>query len=130
MPADTLQLHLFEQVADGLHSLVPPELGPWHQRNHRYGIKVWFGDAAKPSREHFEAQVVGAEARTARRRSSPSRSASTPSTPIRRRNAAALARLAEVEKRWRRTLGDEAVAGPFLGREGSWTRAVGDLARP
>jgi hypothetical protein len=49
---DTLQLHLFEQVADGLHSLVPAEVGPWRQRNHRYGIKVWFG-GAKPPREHY-----------------------------------------------------------------------------
>jgi hypothetical protein len=121
MPADTLQLHLFEQVADGLHSLVPLELGPWHQRNHRYGIKVWFGDAARPSREHFEAQVVGPQhvpdaavvaLEVGFHAEHPDPSA----------NAAALARLRKVEKRWRRTLGDEAVAGGFLGREESWTR--------
>jgi hypothetical protein len=121
MPTDALQLHLFEQVADGLHSLVPPELPPWHQRNHRYGIKVWFGDAAKPTREHFEAQVVGPE-HVPEARVVALEVGFHAEHPDPKANAATLARLEAVEKNWRRTLGDEAVAGPFLGHARGWVR--------
>ena len=121
MSTDGLQLHLFEQVADGLHSLVPPELEPWHQRNHRYGIKVWFGDGGKPAREHYEAQVVGAK-------HVPDATvlaievgfhAEHPSASD---NQAVLRRMLAVEKRWRRRLGDEVVAGGFLGTDRHWIR--------
>lgn len=121
MKVDTLQLHLFEQVADGLHSLVPDEIGPWRQRNHRYGIKVWLGTASKPERLHLEAQVVGAKL-------VPEASvlaievgfhAEHPDPEV---NRAALARLVAHERRWRRVLGTEPVAGPFLGRPRDWTR--------
>ena len=117
---DTLQLHLFEQVADGLHSLVPAEVGPWRQRNHRYGIKVWFG-TEKPERLHFEAQVVGAK-------DVPEATvlaievgfhAEHPDAKV---NEDALAALVAKEKTWRRALGDEPVAGAFLGRARDWTR--------
>lgn len=124
MPAagDPLQLHLFEQVADGLHSLVPPGLGRWHQRNHRYGIKVWFGDAASPNRSHYEAQVVGPKL--------------VPEAtvlaleigfhaehPDGSENQAVLDRLVRAERTWRKALGDEVAAGPFLGgRPKGWTR--------
>ena len=36
------------------------DLGELRTRHHRYGIKVWFGPA-KPTREHYEAQVIGAK---------------------------------------------------------------------
>ena len=39
-----------EVVADGLRGLLPDDLGPWQQRNHRYGLKLWFGTAARPGR--------------------------------------------------------------------------------
>lgn len=120
--SDTLQLHLFEQVADGLHSLVPAEVGPWRQRNHRYGIKVWFGtDPSKPDRLHFEAQVVGAKhvpgARTVALEVG--FHAEHPDPQV---NRATLDALVVEERSWRRTLGDEAVAGGFLGRAKDWTR--------
>jgi hypothetical protein len=114
-----VELHLFEQVADGLHALLPDDLGEWHQRNHRYGLKLWFGAAGRPAREHYEAQVVGA------------RHVSGASAlglevgfhaehPDPAANSAALARL--VERRWRRALGPEPVAGGFLGHDGGWLR--------
>jgi hypothetical protein len=119
-----LDLHLFEQVADGLHSLVPSDLGPWHQRNHRYGIKVWFGDRGTPNREHYEAQVVGPKL--------------VPGAkvlalevgfhaehPDRAANRAVLGRLSTpaATKRWRATLGDDAEATGFLGnRAKDWIR--------
>ena len=110
-----LDLHLFEQVADGLHSLMPPELGPWRERNHRYGIKVWVGTDAKPPREHYEAQIVSA-------RHAPEATVLALEVgfhaehPKPADNRAVLARLVEAEGKWRRELGDEPVAGGFLGR--------------
>jgi hypothetical protein len=118
---DSLRLHLFEQVADGLHSLVPESVGPWRQRSQRYGIKVWLGAAATPERLHFEAQVMGPKL-------VPEASALAveigfhaehPDPDV---NRAALARFVADERRWRRALGPEPVAGPFLGRARDWTR--------
>lgn len=120
--SDTLQLHLFEQVADGLHSLVPAEVGPWRQRNHRYGIKVWFGsDPAKPDRLHFEAQVVGAKHVPGSKALALEIGfhAEHPDPAV---NRATLDALVAEERSWRPTLGDEAVAGGFLGRAEDWTR--------
>ena len=116
-----LQLHLFEQVADGLHSLVPAELGPWHQRNHRYGIKLWFGDTASAPREHYEAQVVGAkhvpEAAVVALEVGFHAEHPRPDD-----NQAVLRRLVAVEKRWRRELGEGTAAGSFLGTDRPWIR--------
>ena len=56
-----VELSLFDEVGEALRSLAPPELGAQHHRAHRYGVKVWFGPAT-PAREHYEAQVVGADA--------------------------------------------------------------------
>ena len=127
---DALELHLFEQVADGLHSLVPAEVGPWCQRNHRYGIKVWFGErGSKPERLHFEAQVVGAK-------HVPGASvlaievgfhAEHPDPAV---NRAALDALLAAERRWRTALGTEAVAGDFLGRPRDWARLSETWADP
>jgi hypothetical protein len=111
--------HVFEVVADGLVALLPDDLGPWHQRHHRWGIKLWFGPAGKPDREHYEAQVVAA-------RHVPGASVLAIEVgfhaehPDPADNAAALARL--VERRWRRALGPEPVAGPFLGHDRGWLR--------
>jgi hypothetical protein len=114
-----VELHLFERVADVLHALLPDDLGDWHQRNHRYGLKLWFGAAGRPGREHYEAQVIGA-------RHVPGATVLGLEVgfhaehPDPKANEAALARL--VERRWRRTLGPEPVAGGFLGRDDGWLR--------
>lgn len=124
-----LQLHLFEQVADGLHALVPAEVGPWQQRNHRYGLKLWTGEAVRAPREHFEAQVVGA-------RHVPGASTIALEVgfhaehPKPADNQAALGRLLAAESRWRRDLGDHVVAGPFLGGERDWIRVSETWADP
>ena len=52
---------MFDEVGEALRGLAPEELGEYHHRAHRYGVKVWFGPATPP-REHYEAQVVGADA--------------------------------------------------------------------
>ena len=113
-----LTLHLFEQVADGLHAFLPDELGPWRQRNHRWGLKLWFGTTEKAGREHYEAQVVGA-------RHVPGATVLALEVgfhaehPDPAANAAVIDRLGTG---WRRRLGGEAVAGPFLGHDGGWLR--------
>jgi hypothetical protein len=116
-----LQLHLFEQVADALHALVPVEVGPWQQRNHRYGIKVWFGSGRSAPREHFEAQVIGPkhvpEARTLALEVGFHAEHPDPAA-----NAATVGGLVAREAEWRAELGDEAVAGPFLGTSRGWQR--------
>ena len=114
-----MELSLFDEVADLARGLVPPELGEFRERHHRYGIKVWF-DTAKPPREHYEAQVVGAKY---------VREATVLALEVGfhaehakvDENEAALARLVGSEKRWRRALGKEAVAGEFLGAD-VWRR--------
>ena len=112
-----MDLHLFEHVADGLHALLPDDFGPWQQRNHRYGLKLWFG-TGRPEREHYEAQVVGARhvpaATTLALEVGFHAEHHDPAT-----NAAVLARLGQ---RWRRSLGPEPEAGEFLGHDGGWLR--------
>jgi hypothetical protein len=119
-----VELHVFDGVADALHGLLPDDLGPWRQRNHRYGIKLWFGTAARPEREHYEAQVVGP-------RLVPDATVLAieigfhAEHPDPAANTATLDRLVAPARArcWRRDLGHEPVAGPFLGREGGdWMR--------
>jgi hypothetical protein len=113
-----LELPFFERVADALHGMVPDDLGPWGHKAHVGGIKVWFG--AAPAREHYEAQLL-------RRNHVDGRDgvvvevgfhAEHPKVDA---NQAVLDALLSSEKRWRKVLGDEAIAGPFLGRD-SWRR--------
>lgn len=127
-----LDLHLFEQVADGLHALLPGDVGSWHQRNHRYGIKLWFGDRGTPAREHYEAQVVGPDL-------VPAASVCALEVgfhaehPDPSANRAVLDRLAApaAARRWRRALGEGPEAAGFLGRRaGEWTRLSETWADP
>ena len=115
-----MEVHLFDAVEVNLRALLPVALGQPQVKAHRYGIKVWFGPAA-PTKEHYEAQVVGPrhvpEARTLALEIGFHAEHPKPAD-----NAAALAHLAAHEKRWRKAIGDEAVAGPFLGRPDDWRR--------
>src|SRR4029453_11535497 len=109
-----MEVALFDEVADVVLGLVPHELGRPHCRARRYGIKVWFGPET-PSKEHYEAQVIGADAVV---------DATVVALevgfhaehPRVADNDAVIAHLLDGEHRWRRALGAEAVAGPFLGR--------------
>ncbi len=113
-------LPLFEEVADAMVSLVPSELGEWHHKVHRGGIKVWFGSAT-PSREHYESQMIP-------RRHIDGESGVALETgfhaenKVQADNDAVLDHLIAKEKTWRKALGPDAVAGPFLGRPDDWRR--------
>lgn len=101
----------FEQVADALIGLLPPDLGPCSTRLTAANLKVWFGDEP---REHYEAQFlrdghfeVGfhSEHRAAER------------------NDAVVSRLTRSESAWTAALGEQPTAGHFVGtEEGPWRR--------
>ncbi|MGQ0826337.1 MAG: hypothetical protein ACT4OX_15120 [Actinomycetota bacterium] len=111
---------LFEDVGDVLRGLIPSELGELHHRAHRYGIKVWFG-SEQPTREHYEAQVIGAKhVRDARHLAIEVGFHSE--HPEAAQNDATIELLQSSERRWRKAIGKEAVVGPFLGRADVWRR--------
>jgi hypothetical protein len=114
---------LFGDAADVLRSLLPPELHGAQMRHHRWGLKVWFGDGTTKdpaSNEHYEAQVVN-------KRFVPDAKVIALEVgfhaehPKPNENERILGVLTGTEKRWRKTLGPDAVAGPFLGRD-TWCR--------
>jgi hypothetical protein len=118
-PGD-VELSVFDEVGDALRGLAPPELGEYHHRAHRYGVKVWFGPAT-PTREHYEAQVLGAAADE--RASVLAIEVGFHSEyPNPHDNDAVIAFLLANEKRWRRTIGKEAEIGAFIGRADKWRR--------
>jgi hypothetical protein len=111
----------FEGAADALATLLPPALGDWHTRAHRWGVKLWFGPQGKPAREHYEAQIVNARF---------VEGASTfaievgfhAEHPKVGDNDAVLDALRASERTWRRAIGGPVEAGPFLGRPDPWRR--------
>ena len=115
-----VEQHAFDEVAQALRGLVPGELGPLHTRAHRYGIKVWFGPA-KPPREHYEAQVVGAQ-HVPEAKALAIEVGFHTEHPDPTLDAACLAALVGHERRWRKALGPEAVAAPFIADRHGWQR--------
>lgn len=119
---------MFDEVAQALRGLLPDGHGDLHTRAHRYGIKVWFDDA-NPTREHYEAQVIGAK-------HVPEASVVAIEVGFHaenrdpKENAATMARLAGHEKRWRKTLGRDAVAGSFIDDRHGWQRLSETWADP
>src|ERR1700676_4456911 len=109
-----MDLSLFEEVAEAIRGLIPPDFGEVRCQARRYGIKVWFG-ADRAPREHYEAQItspagVGAASGLGLGvgfHSEPPQAVD---------NDRVMARLLATETRWRKVVGKEAVAGPFLGR--------------
>jgi hypothetical protein len=115
-----VEQHVFDEVAQALRSLLPADLGEVRTRAHRYGIKVWFG-VAKPPREHYEAQVVGA-AHVAAAKVLAIEVGYHAEHPDPSANASALAGLTAQERRWRKALGPEAEAAPFIADRNGWQR--------
>ncbi len=115
-----MELQLFDEVGEVLRGLVPGDLGDLRCRHHRYGIKVWF-DTDKPTREHYEAQVIGAkhvpEATVLAIEVGFHAEHRDPAE-----NERTLKELVTDEKRWRKTVGKDAVAGPFIDDRHGWQR--------
>ena len=115
-----MELPLFDEVSEALRGLLPATWGEVRTKHHRYGIKVWFGPA-KPTREHYEAQVLGA-------RHVPEAAvvalevgfhAENPDPAL---NERALTELLRGETTWRKALGTAAVAGGFIDDRHGWKR--------
>ena len=111
---------LFDDVGDALRGILPSELGTLRLRAHRYGIKVWF-DTEKPTKEHYEAQVVGARDVPGARTLALEVGFHSEHPKV-ADNDAVIARLTATEKQWRKEVGKEAEVAPFLGRADNWRR--------
>ena len=117
-----VELPLFDEAAEVVRGLVPRDLGTLRCRPRRFGMKVWF-DTVHPPKEHYEAQVVGADV-------IPAGTARTIALEVGfhaehadvAQNDAVLGLLLAAERRWRARLGGEAETGAFLGRADVWRR--------
>jgi hypothetical protein len=111
---------LFDEVAEVVRSAVPDDLGPVSSHVRSSGVKVWFG-GGRAAREHYEAQVLGA-------RDVPAASVLALEVgfhseyPDPAKNEAVLERIVHAETAWRRKLGPDAEAAPFLGHLTDWRR--------
>ena len=116
-----MELLLFDAVAEACRTIVPPGLGTLRVRSHRYGTKIWF-DTVRPGREHYEAQVVGAQHvdDATVLAIEIGFHAEHPSSAD---NDEVVTRLTAGEASWRSVLGEPVVVGPFLGRGDVWRRA-------
>lgn len=111
--------HVFDEVADVVRSLVPPDLADFRVRSRRWALKLWFGGDT-PNRVHYEAQVMAAELVD---------DAEVLAIEVgwhaelgsEADNQALLDRILAAETHWRAVLGEEAEAGPFIGRA-DWRR--------
>jgi hypothetical protein len=116
----SVELGLFDEVGEAVRGITPSDLGTVRFKAHRYGVKLWFDTDAAP-REHYEAQVIGAK-------HVPDATVLALEVgfhsehPSLADNEATLARLDKRARAWRKVLGDDAVAGPFLGRADRWRR--------
>lgn len=114
-----MDVPLFEQVAEAVHSLVPDELGVARCRWHRRGVKVWFGDE-KPPRQHFEAQVMPRRLFDGLDGMAVEVGFHAEHREL-EKNTAVIDQLEQSEKKWRKRVGDEAEIGVFFGADG-WRR--------
>ena len=115
-----MELGLFDEVGEAVRGLMDPKLGVVHFRAHRYGVKLWFDTDSAP-REHYEAQVIGA--RLVEDAKVLALEVGFHSEhPKLTENEATLAKLVAHERTWRKTIGKDAVVGPFLGRPDAWMR--------
>jgi hypothetical protein len=123
-----VELGLFEEVGEAVRGIMPSKLGAVRFKAHRYGVKLWFDTDAAP-REHYEAQVIGPK-------DVPDATVLALEVgfhsehPKVADNDATLERLAKRERSWRKVIGDDAVAGPFLGRADQWRRVSETWADP
>ena len=123
-----VESQVFQEVGDALRGMLPPELGDVRLRVRRYGIKVWFGPS-EPPREHYEAQVIGAQGVKGAKVLALEIGFHAEHSKV-ADNRRAIDHLVAHEQDWRRVVGDEAVVGPFIGRAKSWRRVSETWADP
>ena len=108
-----MERSFFHQVHDIFEGMVSGEIeGALRVTAHKRGLKVWFDEAV---REHYEAQLVRFDGEPALEIGFHAE------YPTVAENEALLGRLIEREPTWRPELGDEPVAGEFLGAD-RWRR--------
>jgi hypothetical protein len=100
----------FDEVDLALRGFLPPVLRHFSARRSSGNLKVWFGDE---DREHYEVQLIRGPALEVGFHCEHKAA---------ERNDETLARLLAGEATWRKTLGPEPDAGPFLGRQPNWRR--------
>jgi len=100
----------FEQVSDALVGFLPPHLRGFGSVVSGRNLKIWYGNE---QREHYEVQSISARTLEIGFHSE---------HPEAARNDDILEALTKRERTWRRALGTEAEAGPFLGRPRPWRR--------
>ena len=100
----------FDEVDLALRGFLPPALRQFSARRSSGNLKVWFGDE---DREHYEVQLIRGPALEVGFHCEHKDEA---------RNEATLAKLLDGEATWRKALGPEPDAGPFLGRQSAWRR--------
>lgn len=108
----SVERSFFHQVLDVFEGFVGDVDGELHSFAHRRGLKVWYDDS---HREHYEAQLVRIDGEVWLEIGFHSEYPKAPS------NDEVMTRLAACEATWRAELGDEPVAGPFLGSD-VWRR--------
>lgn len=107
-----VDLGFFETVRDAFEGFVADVPGQRNTYVHSRGLKAWFDDE---TREHYEAQLIRVDGGV---QLEVGFHAEHPKAHL---NDAVLQRLMAAEATWRKVLGDEAVAGDFIGRAG-WRR--------
>jgi hypothetical protein len=123
-----VEIGLFDEVGEAVRGLAPSSLGTVRYRAQRYGVKLWFDTDAAP-KEHYEAQVIGAK-HVADATMLALEVGFHAEHPKAEENDATLDKLAAKERTWRKVLGADAIAGPFLGRADRWRRVSETWADP
>jgi len=100
----------FDEVDLALRGFLPPALRDFSARRSSANLKVWFGDE---EREHYEVQLM---------RGAAIEVGFHAEHKAAERNEETLARLLDGETKWRKVLGPEPDAGPFLGNQKNWRR--------
>ena len=107
-----MEPEFFQVVRDALEGFVAGGGGQRNTAVHGRGLKVWFDD---DTREHDEAQLIRIDGDVQLEIGFHAEHAKAT------QNDEVLRQLLAVESAWRPQLGDEAVAGAFIGRSG-WCR--------
>jgi hypothetical protein len=105
-------MEFFEVVRDAFEGFVAGVGGRRNVYVHGRGLKVWFDD---DTREHYESQLIRVDGQVKLEIGFHAE------YPKATQNDEVLARLLAAESTWRPGLGDDAVAGEFIGRSG-WRR--------